>query len=133
MPHIVSTLSNDQHYTRYHPSSNGGAHLVISHVKVKGGANVANPKALTPDSILTPEGVTTKVSDDELEFLLQDEVFLTHQKNGFVKVLKFEAKAKQVAKDMAPADNSAPLTEKDSDKGGRIASDAKPVLNSDKK
>lgn len=109
MPHIVSTLSANTAYTQYAGDGNG-ANRPVRSVTVKGGANVANKRFALTDGILTPDGVATQVSDDDLEFLESNEVFKKHLQGGYVKVLKSKPDASKVAKDMTSRDQSAPLT-----------------------
>lgn len=78
---ILSTLTADQLYTSW---VKGGADLPIAErrVFVAGGANVANRK------LVTPQGVVTKVSEDDLAVLEANEVFQLHKANGFITVSK---------------------------------------------
>ncbi len=117
MPYIVSTMTADVKYTRW-KSNPGGINVAQDSVLIKGGHGVAQKGA--DGGLRTPEGVLTKVSDDDLKFLMSDEVFQTHLKHGAVKVLKVKAEPAKVAKDMQ-AGKDAPLQAKDLDEGGRAA------------
>ncbi len=129
MPHIASTLSADVHYTIYekknHPS---GANTVVHKIKVKGGANVANSKHILADRVLTPKGVVTKVSEEDLALLEKDEVFQTHKKNGFVQIIHSNAApdADKAARDLEAKDQSAPFAPDDYKEGGRAQKMAVP-------
>jgi len=120
MPHIASTLPTDVIYTMWksNPVGVNGAHKKVI---IHGGHGVAHRRK--HGGLETPNGILTKVTDDELELLEKDETFITHKKNGFIKVLKSEKPpaAEKVAKDMEQADASAPLSEKDFQEGGRAA------------
>lgn len=77
--YILSTLSADQRYTGYR---SGGADLPVAErsVFIKGGANVADRR------LITPQGVVTKVTAEDYEFLQTVEVFQTHVTNGYITV-----------------------------------------------
>lgn len=134
MPHIASTLTTDMKYTLW-GSNPGGVNVETKHVIIHGGHGVAHRRS--HGGLETPEGVMTQVTDEELEILEKDEVFQLHKKNGFVRVIK-TAKApapEKAAADMAAADASAPLVDKDFQEGGRAAapSDLKLSVSKDKK
>lgn len=129
MPHIASTMTSDTHYSDW-VSNPGGINVkkdIVGkkQVTIRGGHGVA--KLHKNGARITPDGVITEVTEEELAFLKKDEVFQTQLKGGFVKILtpsaaKTAEKApEKIAADMTPADNSAPLTDKDFKKGGRAA------------
>jgi hypothetical protein len=128
MAYVTSTLSADVKYTRYQQQSSG-SNTPVGHVLIRGGANVANKKFAVADGILTPEGIQTHVSDDDLAFLEQDEVFQTHLKNGFVKIHRSATKVEKVVEDMTAKDKSAPITPEDMAKKGAEAKDSSITLN----
>jgi hypothetical protein len=101
--YIFSTLANDQLYTNW---IKGGADLPIKgpSVLVKGGTGVAN------DRLITPIGVATEVSDEELAQLELNQVFTKHKQDGFITIRTKKAEAEKVASDMNMKDKSAPLT-----------------------
>jgi len=105
--YIYSTLTTGMTYTSY---KQGGADLpVVEHrVHVAGGANVADKH------LLTPRGVVTEVSDEDLEHLERNQLFQRHKANGFILVdtIKVDPEIK-VAADMEQKDDSAPLTPED--------------------
>jgi rRNA maturation endonuclease Nob1 len=118
-------MTSDVKYTRW-TSNPGGINTkkeIISgkaEILIRGGHGVAHRQV--NGGLVTPQGVVTEVSDEELAFLKKDETFATHLKHGFVKVLTpvaAKAAPEKVAKDMTAADASAPLTDKDFKKGGR--------------
>lgn len=102
MPHVFSTLSNDNCYTNY---EKGGADMPVIRAKVliKGGTNVANAR------LITPLGVVTTVTDEELVELERNPVFQKHKEKGFVRVEKKKHDPEKVAGGMKTRDLSAPL------------------------
>jgi hypothetical protein len=118
MPSIFSTLSAGVDYTGYKKSdSESGAHEVERVVSIKGGAGVASALDVLAGKPLTPAGVQTEVTDEELEFLKNHPVFQDQLKAGFLKIVeKKSAKIEKVVEDMNKDDTSAPLQEKDFDK-----------------
>lgn len=110
MPYIASTLTNSQAYTIYSkPKDAGSIPQVLGEVTVEGGAGVANNK-----SLITPQGVVTEVSAEQLDQLKKVELFQTHMENGYLTILdKKPADVESVAADMQRGDGSAPLTHAD--------------------
>ncbi len=113
---IFSTLASDVAYTNH---AQGGADMPIDlpPVLIKGGAGVAN------DRIVTPRGVATTVTEEQVEYLRANQVFQLHEKNGFVMVSETYADPDTVAADMTGRDNSAPVVPQDN-----IAPDADTVV-----
>jgi len=104
--YVFSTLANDQNYTNWIA---GGADVPIKghSVLIKGGTGVAN------DRLITPLGVSTEVTDYDLEELQKNPSFKAHEKEGFVTVKAKKVEAEKVAADMNLKDESAPLTDAD--------------------
>lgn len=121
MPHIVSTLSNDQNYTDWSKPDQIGKvarpAVLRKQIIIKGKANIITK------SLVTPEGVLTSVTEDELEILKKIPLFQKHIDGGHLKIIVREASADKIAKDMTDRDSSAPLNEAKGDfkKGGRAA------------
>jgi hypothetical protein len=117
MPKIISTLTDSVEYTQYHNGEDGGVPTPIKSVLVKGGANLAQKKlVILGEGETSVPGVETEVTDEELAFLQDHPLFQTHAKNGFVQAVKSSnAKAADVAKDMARDKASAQITEEDTD------------------
>lgn len=121
MPYVASTLSSDNSYTGFHSEHSEGSKIArpakatIS-VLIRGGANVAG-------KLHTPEGVVTKVSEAEANFLRSNRVFKMHLENGHVRIFESEVAPEIAAKDMTDRDESAPLNEAkgDFEDGGRAA------------
>jgi hypothetical protein len=103
---VFSTLASDVAYTNH---AKGGADLPVPlpPVTIKGGAGVAN------DRIVTPRGVATYVTEEQVAYLRENEIFKLHEKNGFVMVSDTDADPDQAAADMTGRDNSAPLVPQD--------------------
>lgn len=116
---VFSTLATDQRYQNY---INGGGDQPVpaAVVFIKGGSGVAGR------NFITPMGVPTEVTDEELGHLEKNPVFQLHQKNGFITVQTKKYDAEKVAADMNRADKSAPLTPAD-----YVDKDVAVVLNKD--
>ncbi len=120
MPQVASTLTSDVKYNLYRTEKKGGGVNTILHsVLIRGGHGVAHRRE--NGGMDTPNGVLTTITADDLELLKADEVFLTHQKNGFVRIIETERKVEsaKVAKDLAAKEPSAPLDDADFKAGGR--------------
>lgn len=107
--HVYSTLTNDYKYTNWsRPSDVTKYPEIISEVLIKGGANRAT------DRLVTPLGVRTEVTDQQLESLEQNVTFNRHKKLGFILVTTDKEDADDVARrSMTPKDKSAPVTPND--------------------
>lgn len=99
MPYVFSTLACDQKYVNYEPvpdtnrdSRSQAMDLPkpIRSVLIKGGSQVINK------SLVTPMGVMTTVSDEELEALEQNEVFKMHRRDGFISIEKNKADPEKI-------------------------------------
>jgi hypothetical protein len=79
---------------------------ILRKIPIRGGANV---KPLGPNSV-TPPGVVTEVSDDDLAELNSSTVFQRMVERGFYKIVtvKKETPVEKVVDDMNPKDASAP-------------------------
>ena len=98
MPYVASTLASDQNYTAWDKAIPAGAKvsrpaIPLKSVLVNGGANVAN-------KITTPQGVITKISDDDAEFLKSHRAFKEHEARGHVKIIARDADPDKVARDL---------------------------------
>jgi len=108
-------------YVEYEPSPPTANHAEIKRkVLINGGHGVANSKTL-----VTPKGIVTKVTDDEMEFLLKNEAFQRHVKNGFLSYDKNKADPEKKAANMMKGDRSAPLTPNDFKTGEHSDEDAR--------
>lgn len=104
--YIYSTLTSDQVYANYGASANG-VPVLTSKIAIQGGAN------LMRKNLVTPHGVVTTVSAEDLAELRKNEVFKLHLENGFLKISEAKADADDVAADMETRDQSAPIVEQD--------------------
>lgn len=108
MPSIISTASADAWYDTKEFNPNKDMWRRKKGVLIKGGANVGGK------GLITPKGVVTHVSDEELEFLETVPAFQRHKAAGHITVVKSaKPDAEKVAKDMTPKDKSAPKTPDD--------------------
>ena len=114
--YVFSTLASDVAYTN-HAQGGGDLPIDLPPVVIKGGAGIANER------IVTPRGVATEVTEEQVEYLRQNEIFKLHEKNGFVMVSESYADPDTVAADMTGRDNSAPIVPQDN-----IAPDAETVV-----
>ena len=94
--YIYSTISTDVDYQ-----------ITGTTFRVTGKANVANQK------IITPLGVATKATAEEVAELKKNHVFQLHLENGFLSISDHKEDAEKVAADMQARDKSAPDTEGD--------------------
>ena len=104
--YIFSTLANDQLYQNW---LTGGNDLPSKGhaVHIKGGTGVAN------DRLITPMGVATEITEEDLGELEKNPVFQQHKEKGFVVIRQKKAETEKVASDMNLKDESAPLTDAD--------------------
>jgi hypothetical protein len=110
MPYVYSTLTCDNIYTNYDNSgSNKDTPVVVRQILIKGGAGIATKH------LVTPLGVVTNVTDDDLASLKLNEDFQAHMRNGFIKIDKKKVDVEVAAADMATRDKSAPYVPGDID------------------
>lgn len=114
--YVFSTLAADVAYTN-HVQGGGDMPVPLAPVLIRGGAGVAN------DRLITPRGVATEVTEQQVEYLRANSVFQLHEKNRFVMVSEAYGDPDTVAADMAGRDHSAPVVPQDN-----IAQDAATVV-----
>lgn len=102
--YVYSTASNDTLYSEQ-VKNPGGISKATRSVLIKGGANVVNGRSLH-----TPRGVATRVSNEDMEFLLQNKAFKRHKAAGYVTHSQIKDDADEVAKKMKDKDGSAQET-----------------------
>lgn len=111
MPYVLSKLANTQIYTQYTKGINN-INMPVKRVEIKGGADV------TDKNLVTPSGVVTKVTADELEILKANKDFQKHLERGCLNIFDsmpdIETKAEKLEKD-----NSKQLTPADYAKKGK--------------
>ena len=105
--YVYSTLTNDQVYTGYHPTSADQIPMKSRTVVIKGGANIRKEEG----TIITPLGSANEVSDDDLAFLKAHPAFQVHLKNGHLKIDAKKVEIEKVVADMERSDKSAPLND----------------------
>ena len=111
--YVTSTLSNSVRFTNWtRPTDQHMPPEVIGKpVLIKGGANLATDPH-TERGRFTPRGISTEVSDEQLEYLMANNHFKNFMKNGLIEVVS-ESDAEKVSKDMEAKDKAAPLTDDD--------------------
>ena len=107
MPFIYSTLSCNQRYVKYAEAAVGSLPREERAISIAGGANVANK------NLITPRGVVTEVTDEDLALLKENKLFQIHVKNGFVTIEERKADVEKVASDMEARSQDAPITPED--------------------
>lgn len=83
-------------------------------IRINGGSNLADKH------LVTPLGVVTMVSDEDLELLKNDYHFKEQMKHGFIKIEARKKDVEVVIKDMQKKDGSAPKTPGDYAEDGRV-------------
>lgn len=104
--YVYSTMTTGVRYVQYSKSVNDMP-VVESFVDIAGGANL-------PDKhLVTPRGVVTKVTDEQLALLEQNPLFKRHKENGFIIVDSVKVDPEVKASDMEQRDDSSPLVPED--------------------
>ena len=112
MPYVYSTLTSANEFAAY--SQMGDQVRIGRTVRIEGGHGVMNR------NLITPQGVATEVTDDELEFLLTINGFQDHVNSGFITYDQKKVDAEKVIIDMERQDGSAQMSEADITEGGRF-------------
>jgi hypothetical protein len=107
--YVYSTLSTGVDYTTYVKNDPKSPVVIEQVVSIAGGANVVAKGA----GLLTPHGVATAVTPEQLDALRANAIFQLHEANGFVTVSKAKEDPENVATDMTTRDTSAPLVQAD--------------------
>jgi hypothetical protein len=118
--YVYSTLTCDNEYASW--IKNGDQQSIERKVLIKGGHGVMNKH------FITPLGVVTDVSDEDLEFLEGIDAFQQHKKNGFITVEKKKIDAEKAAANMKRRDQSAPITPADYAPGGMMDGVKEPTV-----
>ena len=128
MPVIYSKLSCDQKYSQYNPAGKGRDAPVpqakevgkgLKFVLVKGGSGIADRKTM-----ITPNGVATVVTGEQLEYLKGCNAFTRHVERGYLKVDEKASSAtdpavvEKAVKELQSSDGSAPVTSGATSVGG---------------
>jgi hypothetical protein len=106
---VYSTITNPTEYCEWLDGGNEIKRKGRS-VIIKGGAGLPRKRTLE-----TPFGISTEVSDEEIDFLEKLPAFQLHMKRGFLTVVKGGRKsdADKVAADMSQRDGCAPMVPND--------------------
>lgn len=106
--YICSTVTSHIEVVEYETNA-GPLPKVKRKVNIMGGAN------LPPKTLVTPKGVVTPVSAEDLDFLVSNREFQRLQKKGFMEIIrgKSEDDLNAAVAGMEPKDRCAPATEKD--------------------
>ena len=107
--YVYSTASNDSTFIQWLPAPEGSIPVRGRSVVVKGGANVIDK------NFVTPRGVVTSVTDEELSFLESLPSFNRKVTAGFYTVQRKQVEVEKVVKSMTKKDKSAPKTTEDYD------------------
>lgn len=113
MPYILSKLANSQVYTLYAQGING-VNIPSVSVEIKGGADV------TDKNLVTPDGVITKITAEQLDILKQNKDFQNHLEHGHIKYFATNPNIEREAPKMEK-DKSKQLTPSDYEKKGKKA------------
>lgn len=108
---IFSTLTNDQVYSTWKQSDGTRLPTRDAQVLVKGGTGVASKH------FVTPRGVMTEVTDEQLAILKKVPAFQRHVDRKFLAIEDKAYEPEKVAADLDMADPSAPLTDADYEPG----------------
>lgn len=109
--YVYSTLAADNVYAA-HEQGGGDMPVPIPGVLIRGGTGVM---AGGQGALITPRGVATRVTEEELGRLLADPTFKLHEANGFLDVSDAEAPAEAVAANMRQDDAGRQLETGDFD------------------
>ncbi len=107
--YICSTATACLRFVEYDKSHPGEARppRELRSVAIMGGAN------LPPKTLVTPKGVLTPVSADELSFLVANDSFNKGVKRGFLTIIRGESDMDAALSGMESKDRSAPKTPAD--------------------
>lgn len=107
MHYIYSTLTASQRYQTYTKQENGVSSAERPSILIQGGTNVADK------NFVTPRGVVTKVTPEQLKELKENKLFQTHVKNGFIKIEDKAGDTEKVVADLTQRSPDAPLVDGD--------------------
>lgn len=127
MPFVYSTLANSNRYVQFRK---GGGDLPVpvdEGVLIVGGAGVQTR------NLLTPRGVATQVTDEQLAYLMDVPLFNLHVQNGFITTEAGREDAEAVAANMSADDPSRPLEPGDFEAGEEAATPAPEGVRSKRK
>ncbi len=101
--YVYSTLAASVNYTVYQKQAND-MQVPVANVLIQGGAGVAD------SNFVTPQGVVTVITNEQLEILKKVPLFNDHVKAGHIKVQERKVDVEAIVADMNRMDPSAPKT-----------------------
>lgn len=114
MPFVISKLANDNKYpiNESHEKNKEAAKQskILPRVKmliIKGGSGVMGKNLITPD------GVSTEVTQEEVEMLKKNTAFMRQMKRGYLKIMNEKMDATKAASDLEGRDKSDQMVEQD--------------------
>lgn len=107
---ITSRLAGGVDYAFYEKSP-AGINVVRKTISIKGGSDVIDKRTL-----LTPQGVVTELSKDDLDELKTHPVFRMHLENGYITINDNEKTANKAGEKLE-VDKSAQITDEDYENG----------------
>ena len=108
---IYSTLPCAQQYTLYAKDQpNPTVNVVDKHVLIEGGHGVANK------NIITPYGVMTEVTEEQMEILNNVPQFKSHKEAGYISVRDKQDDVEKVADNLDKDSKDMPKSKKDLNK-----------------
>jgi len=105
---VYSTLTAPNLYVEYAKNPDKSLNRITRKVLIQGGANVANRKTL-----VTPNGVVTKVSAEDYAWLQDNKMFKFHEKAGYLRVVLVKPDTDEVIKDMVDRSDDSPIKPED--------------------
>ena len=107
--YVASTLSAPTTYVQYLPQVGDRLPQVEASVTIAGGAGIATKH------LVTPQGVVTHVTDEEVAVLKANPVFKLHMENGYVQFVDspYKPDGDNVAANMERREPSAPIVPED--------------------
>ncbi len=111
MFYVYSTLSADTSFPVYIKTHD--LPLIEKHIIIKGGTGVK-----VKDQLVTPKGVVTEVSDEDMAQLKKMFAFNKQVEDGFIVVEEKKVAVEKVVKNMTEKDGGAQKTEEDFVKEG---------------
>lgn len=114
MYYVYSTATCSGTYCEY--QENGSADLAVVKRKPNGQkmqVTIRGGHGVKPYNLLTPYGIMTPVSDEDMAWLKENPAFKRHMAAGFITYDKKKVDPAKKAANMSQKDGSAPLTPKE--------------------
>ena len=110
MAYVTSRMAGGVDYAFYKKGANG-INLVTETITINGGADVIDKRTL-----ITPDGVVTSVTDEQLKKLKTHPLFNIHLQNGGLTIKDTEKSANKAGEELEK-DKSSQITPEDYEKG----------------